>query len=349
MNQHPLHSQGRSLVELMIAMALSLAVLSAVLYTASNTSSSGRRTDALGRLTETGQVALQVMAKDLRMAGYSFPRLVFAPGYATNNYAVAGIRGCVRDFANAVGTSAATTVGDLTCNTGTGANPSEGVAVTYEADLFNTIPLGTAGAETPSDCRGYGLVAPAGQTRNAQSQARGVTGAAAAYWRVENRYYVGTTSDGESALFCTGNGGNPADTGPTAPFGGGVALVRGVQRIVALYGVAATVTSANGNPALLGVQPDAIQYMTASTIDSTWSTEAVDTRWQRVVAVRMCLEIVGEAGSAQAGTSYRPCDNGNTVPALVNITDGRQRRTVMLTMNLRNRTSIQSQLGYGGV
>ncbi|RZI85777.1 MAG: hypothetical protein EOP38_03705 [Rubrivivax sp.] len=352
--KHRPRVHGRTLVELMIAMVLSLAVLSAVLYTASNTSSSGRRTDALGRLTENGQVALQIMAKDLRMAGYSMPRAIFAPGYLTNNYAVAGIRGCDNGFGTTgVGSASASTLGGLTCTASAAANTdSAAVAITYETDLFNTIPVGT-GTQTPSDCRGNGLVADSGQTRNATSQARGVDADKAAYWRVENRYYIAQTADqsgtSEFSLFCTGNGGDPTATGSDARFGAGVALVRGVQRMVATYGVGTGVTLADGSTAVLNVQPDAVQYLTAAAIDAAWPTESVDKRWQRVVAVRMCLEIMGDAGSAESGTTYLPCPNGNTPATAVTITDGRQRRIVTLTMNLRNRTSIQSQLGFGGV
>lgn len=333
MTHHRL-SHGRSLIELMIALVIASVVLAAVLLTSSATSSAGNRTDALGRLTESGQIGLQVMAEDVRMAGFSMPRYIFDRRYETRNYVPAGIRGCTAGFANHLGGGAATDLTALLC---AGAGTTGGIAVTYEVDAFNNIPV--AGG-VPSDCRGNGLVpAPASGGRgNATSGARSVNPGEEWYWRVENRYYIAQTNN-EWALFCTGNGGNPA-------FDSGVALVRGVTRIVATYGIARNEPSNDGSTQLLDVVPDAVRYMTAADIDTTWAAEPAATRWQRVVSVRVCLEVQGEAGSGDNGSSYRNCDG-----TLTTISDGRQRRAVTMTMNLRNRTTIpqNGSLGFGGV
>ena len=64
------HQQGFTVIELLVAAVLGLFVLGSVLHIFSETKKSYRVQDALARLQENGQFALELLAKDIRMAGY---------------------------------------------------------------------------------------------------------------------------------------------------------------------------------------------------------------------------------------------------------------------------------------
>lgn len=316
---------GRSLIELMIVLLISAVVLGAVLSTMVSTSQSGRRVDSAGRLLESGELGLQVLARDLRMAGYGAPRNYTVdtktPG---RNVSLTGIRGCDGNFTNGRGNGAVASLEQLQCDN---AGASDSFSVAYEVDQFNA---NLTDDGVPSDCTGTGLVPTPGSTPvgNARTQADGTFTTSAWYWRVENRYYIANTGDGESALFCTGNGDAPG-------FSQGVALVRGVSRMTVTYGTGNGFIDNDGRGDFVTMAENTVQYMTANQIDTNaaWAAEGTDTRWQRVISTQICLEMVGERGSADADASFINCDNVNT-----NIVDGRMRRAVRMQVNLRNRT-----------
>lgn len=327
----PRFAKGRSLIELMVALLIGSLVLAAVLVITAGSSSIGRRSDSLGSLTDSGQVALQLIGSEVRMAGYSEPRMIFAAGYLTKMMPFAGLRGCDNGFANsAVGANL------LTCG---GAANSGAFSVVYEADDFNALLVNGA----PTDCRGFGLIStiPGGIGNAARPATTEDKINNVAYWRVENRYFIANANtDGEPSLMCTGSGGG-------APFATSIPLVRGVERMVIRYGVGIGTIDASRSDLVVQVQPNLVRYMTAAQIDGNpdWVGEATDVRWQRVISMQICLETRGDLASAEPGFAYRNCDGIMTTP-----TDGRARRAVFSTMSLRNRTAAQnSAIGIGGV
>lgn len=338
----PLHSQRRTmqgvgLIELMVSILIGSFVLAGVMAITSGTSSIGRRSDALGGLTDSGQTALQLLANDVRMAGYSLPRTYYAAGYVTKMLPTTGIRGCDSGFAD----NQAANINALACKAGTSTSGAA-VSIAYEADSFNTI-LDSTGI--PTDCRGTGLKALSGLNGNVPRPDVAVdTMDATAYWLVENRYYIANSGpDNEPTLMCSGNGG-------VKPFDQGQPLVRGVERMVVTYGVSKGDPRADRNPDVVVIDnPSVAGYMTADAIDNyvDWLGQSSNVRWQRVVSVRMCLEVRGNVGSADDSTTYLNCDGTSK-----DITDKRARRTVRMTINLRNRTmSVDKDqgLGLGGV
>jgi type IV pilus assembly protein PilW len=64
------HARGFSLVELMVAMALSLLLLSGVVAVFMSSRASYEATDKLSRIQENGRFALDEIARDVRSAGY---------------------------------------------------------------------------------------------------------------------------------------------------------------------------------------------------------------------------------------------------------------------------------------
>lgn len=352
--RRPAH--GRSLIELMVGILIGSLVLAGVMVITAGSSSIGRRTDSLGDLSDAGQTGVQLLATDVRMAGYSMPRTYFAKGYVTKMLSTAGIRGCDNGFIDPKVTRTDFTtpsLGLLTCNpsiTSTGS----ALSLAYEADPYNSIYVTTSSGTVPSDCRGIGLVALPGLNGNLNRPlaATDPMSDSPAYWLVENRYYIANSTDGEPSLVCAGNGG----TGNT--LFAATTLIRGVERMVVSYGVAGDSKTANLDLTRSGTvltidDPSVSRYMTAKQIDEAWPAEDADMRWQRVASVRLCLVTRGAVGSAAAanatsaeGASYINCE-GETKA----IEDGRARRAVRMTINLRNKTmSVSSDqgLGFGG-
>jgi type IV pilus assembly protein PilW len=337
-------ARGRSLVELMIALLIGAVVVAGVLYVSSNSTASGRRTDSLSRLNEAGQVALQFLSSDVRMAGYAHTTTLFNPGAQTTNYPLAGVRGCDAAFDNMRGGGAAATLKDLTCPGGDATTASASFAVVHEVDQFNGITVAGSEKGLPqafADCRGFALKSdPAsglkGNTMNSYNNGEW-------YWLVESRYFIDTSS-GTPSLMCAGNG--------DAPFDKGQAIIQGVERMVVTYGVGSGDANPNGSENVLVMKEGVTAFMTAAEIDAKWGgTETPQQRWQRVISMRVCLELLGDAGSAPkiANGNYGSYTNCNGTAKT--ITDGRQRKAVTLSINLRNRTGVPAPtgLGTGGV
>ncbi|MDN5850751.1 MAG: PilW family protein [Nitrococcus sp.] len=66
----PKYTSGFSLVEIMVALTLSLLLLGAVLQVFMSAKASYRMNEGLARLQETGRFAANILAGDIRMAGY---------------------------------------------------------------------------------------------------------------------------------------------------------------------------------------------------------------------------------------------------------------------------------------
>jgi type II secretory pathway pseudopilin PulG len=331
---------GRSIIELMVALALGALVLVSVLYVSSSNSGGSRRIDAMGRMAESSQVALQFIANDVRMAGFGAVQTAFKPGFHFTNYSFAGVRGCNSAFTNASGGAAAGSLATLNCPGG--ANTDSAIAVTYEVDRYNGITLASQEAGLAvqfADCRGFGLRSdPASQLRgNVQSEDEENRW----HWRVENRYSV---SNGN--LVCTGNGTGPAG----AAFSNTVTLVQGVERMIISYGVNAGVYIDQGSADdILRVEPGVVSYLTATDIDNRWPLEVPRARWQRVSSVRICLELMGEGDTAPRAPNGQFAPYANCAGVLTPITDGRQRRAVTVTINLRNRSVSPNGTDIPGV
>lgn len=293
---------GRTLVEVMVSLAIGILILGAVLLTISQTGVTGRKQDAHARLAEEGQVALGIVAGQLRMAGYSVPRVNNPPGAPTTHYVGPPVRGCDTGFAS----NGAADLSALTCAASGG---TAAVSVVYEADASNTVP--TSGG-VPTDCLGQALQTPA-------TSSLGGT-----YLLAENRFYIQVNPQtGNPTLYCIGNGG-------ATPFAAGQPLVDNVEDLELAYGISATGTDSLGNVVYLG---NAVRYLSAATLDT--SMAANPNRWRLVTSVRVCMLMRTEDNAADAPVPYNDCSG-----TLVTPTDRRIRRAVISTVSLRNRSTV---------
>lgn len=293
---------GRSIIEVMIAMTISLVVLGTVLTLVAGTSRGSRTQNSQSKLTENAQVAINLITGHLRQSGFSTPRLNALPGSVVSNYEGAAVRGCSSGFINPAQP-------DLTLVQCIGVGVPNAMAIAYEADVNNTIILGP---NQPTDCLGQILPAQ-------------VSTFGGNFFVAESRFYVANNGAGaDPQLVCDGNGG--------PGFGNPQALIDNVEDFQVLYGVSDTGTSPFGDIVFLGTTS---QYLTANQLDVQFAGEPVMTRWSRVSSVRVCLLMRTDDFVTDQATPYFDCQG-----ALTNPPDRRMRFAVSSTVNLRNNSAV---------
>lgn len=169
--------RGVTLIELMISMAIGLVVVGAVIVSFVGSGRAGRYQAALSQMNQDAQVGLNLLAREVQMAGY------ISPG---NTLGAPGVFGC-DGTAGAVPFTSPAATGAVTCGANTGTTVSA-LEVVYEADTYTTVPAGVS--NLPSDCLGNQLTA------------------AGAIYIARNRFYIDTSSSGRRELHCASNTGN---------------------------------------------------------------------------------------------------------------------------------------------
>jgi type IV pilus assembly protein PilW len=307
-------SRGLSLIELLVSLAIGIILMIAVVSAYLGSSGASRVADAQVRMNEDAQAALTILVQQLRMAGNN-PK---QPNYTNTNprnqiynSTTYILRGCDGTFSNI---TTAASLQTLTCAAG-GGSASDSIAVSYEADRYNTIPTTT---NVPTDCLGQGLPAINGTQDIWNGTA--VTPTAVTYRVADNRFYIGTSAVITApTLYCKGNGG----TNPQP-------LVENIEDLQLTYGTA-TAAAAPNALAVAG-------YLSAADVVTNADLVALATeaeRWSKVLTVRICVvarseqQVVSDAASAR----YVRCDGTtNTAPP-----DLRLRRAYSTVVVLRNR------------
>jgi type IV pilus assembly protein PilW len=317
---------GFTLIELLVSLTLGALVLGAVVALYSNTSGARTQSQAIAEMNEDGLYALRILTQQIRLAGFNplqpGRRIGPADLEPARNPAPGGtstlpIFGCSSSFSNAENTTSTftgTSISALTCDASNTA--SHAIAVTYEADVFNTIPTA---ANVPTDCKGDGL--PAQTTTPALSDARVYT-----YYYADNRFYLKN-----NALYCTGNGGSATTT--FAPLS--QPLVDNVEQLNFQYGVMPP--SITNTVAIPAGYLDASQIGSASGIDvsaeSNLQTLSAINRWSKVTSVRICVLMRSRREVLVEPAAYYGCD---PAAAVIVSTDRFARRAFFSTVNIRN-------------
>lgn len=275
--------RGLTLVEIMVAMAIMLVVLSAVLLNVSRSTKAGSYQRNYSDVMESGQTALNMLARYIRNAGYQ--QLVEVPVYEKPRFGQS-MMGCQDQIMSTTpGTIAAW---GATCSGA--ASTSDSIAMRYQGgdELLSLPDSGATVSLATQDCAG---VTVTGNTAT--------LGDGSAATIIDNRFYI----DNNGNLVCYGNGLN-------AP----AVMVSGIQQMRFWYGVADRVTDANS-----GVQvliPQVVQYLTAPELETKYAGESPDKRWEHVVSVRICVlasSAVGPGGVPAAAT-YTDCDGTPDIP-----------------------------------
>lgn len=171
--------RGLTLIEFMISMVIGLVVVGAVLVSFVGSGRAGRYQAALTQMNQDAQIALNLLAREVQMAGY------VSPGNSLGTSALFGCDGTAGAVPFA--SPGPTTAGAVTCGANTGTTVSA-LEVVYEADTKTTVPVGSPAV--PSDCLGFGL---------------SLTGA---IYIARNRFYINTGGSGRPELYCGSNTGN---------------------------------------------------------------------------------------------------------------------------------------------
>ena len=324
-------TRGFSLLELMISLAIGLVIAGAAFTAYMGTAGASRMADAQGRMNEDAQAALTILTRQLRMAGNNpvqpsrvdnpqpalssrhNPVYLPVPTYAGYNQAATtfalsafSVRGCDGQFSNL---TSAGTLDELTCAAGIGPGA---IAVSYEADRFNTVPTD---AGLPSDCAGnaLGLLTATLPV---------MAGSVAVHYAVaDNRFYI-DSSAGVPSLYCKGNGGN----GAARP----QALVENIEDMHFTYGVVSTATTAS-TATVAG-------YLSAAAIVTQADLAALPddaARWAKVITIHICVLVRSEAAVvADAASAHYITGDGTLETAAPDL---RLRRAYSSTVLLRNR------------
>ncbi len=209
---------GFTLIEMMVALAIGLAVVGALIAAYLASFSSGRHTDALVQITEDATLALNVMRQQVAQAGFSQPHGVGEGGMVLHTFP--GIVGC--EGAAFVDLQSSILVATNCKPTDPDQSMPDTLEVAYEGSVLpakasNGI-LGGSGSQQPLDCLGNSFA-------KTHDNATGDD-----YWLNDSKFYV---SGGN--LYCHGPG-NAA----------GAALVQNVETLQVTYGMAAAPVGAPG-------------------------------------------------------------------------------------------------------
>ena len=295
--------RGRTMLELLISMAVGLVVLGALMVIYLSTNASNRQSTAVSRMNEDAGIVMNLVGTQLRMAGFSLPRRQVAPGGAKvgnvlisvpdRNFIGAGIRGCDHGFVNL-----AAAFDSIACSAA--ATGSAAFAIRFEGVDPDDIASVKSLAPPREDCRGNEV------TVDTVGALEGAT-----YRLVESRYMVRvSTSNGTHELFCAGNGSafNPYP------------IIQYVEGMHARYGVAKDALTRE------------IDRLDATAADVDTLPGTPDQRWSRVVSVRLCILMRSAQPDPGGASSYLDCD-GNPQPSA----GGFARRAYSSVFTLRNR------------
>jgi type IV pilus assembly protein PilW len=308
------HSErGLSLVEILISMVIGLVVIGAVLP-AYLTSGTGQNSNAaLSQISEDATLALNLIRKQVSLAGYSRPIALSNKGF-NRAYEGRAIFGCdVPDFTD----HGVATIGELTCS-GTATTNNSAITVVYEADAENAMMQTNVTPNRPRDCVGAGI---------AQTPAAGTT---PDYYLAESRLFV----DGNT-LRCQGNGQTSLPVAGTGLAATAQPLVDNVVSMRIRYGISTT-ANVTGIDGTVIQQPAATpnRFLTATAVGTTPAAA----NWRNVKAIRICIVVRSDQEVLDAPTGYYDCDAIEaTNPTPTMPTDRRLYRAFSTTVMIKNR------------
>jgi type IV pilus assembly protein PilW len=317
------HQQGLTLVELMIAVAINLVVVLAAAYLYLNGRQTQRAVEERSAIFENGQLALELIGKDIGNAGY-YPAHMHEPG--------ATLLVNIGSYVNPAPLVAAFNAGVFGCSNGRFQNGAcvdadgtvykhDGLVLNYYTDDGLTLAAGAR-----ADCQGSRVDNDA-----VINQPR-----AGAAWNsanlppeaplfVSNRYTL------REMAYAVDGGQRTIKTFGLACLGNGSAtyqvLVPGIEQLRVRYGL----RDASA--------PRASQYVDAAAANNAVGVVVNDqtlSAWQRVVSVQVCVvaRSLTETRFKGAGDDARTDCDGQAFP-----TDGVQRRRFLQVFAVKNRLS----------
>lgn len=319
------NQQGLTLIELMVAVALNLVVVLVAAYLYLNGRSTQQAVEERSAVFENGQMALELLGKEIGNAGY-YPAHMQEPGAAVivnmgryvNPVPVvaafnAGVFGCLNGRFD-----------DGACQDADATYTGDGLVLNYFTEDAMAVAAGAR-----ADCQGHMVDNDTTINTAARAGAAALTNTnlpPAHPLFVSNRYTLrhmryrinGTRDIDTFGLACQGNG----SASPTYQV-----LVPGVEQFRVRYGLR-----------------DAGAARATQYVDATYAGAAVGITvndqslqgWERVVSVQICVvaRSLTETKFKGAGAEARLDCDGNILP-----NDGVQRRRFMQVFAVKNRLS----------
>jgi type IV pilus assembly protein PilW len=324
---------GISLVELMVSMTIGLGISAGAAALFANMILSSRTLNATAQIQEVGTLLGNTVSRQIRMTGYSdwlenAASLQFITSASSKNaynlaaastktvfenrYNQAALHGCDSGYestAQLEKPDCITAVFENSLPKASAFTIAYQVRSALETGGAPSLPQAFDGeGGMLGDCNNLGELKQAGSTTVDVLYAI-------------NRYYLDTST---KQLYCKGNGGSAQP------------MASNVEQLTATYALAAP----NLNPSNPSPTSDELvgAYQTAEAITTA-------NAWARVISLRVCVVIAGEAGSlAKAvGTSVSAARNDCTGTAL-SLADGRLRQAFTSTIALRNQIHTANQL-----
>jgi type IV pilus assembly protein PilW len=317
---------GVSLMEVLISVAIGFVVVVAVLISFIGSGKAGRYQAALTQMNQDAQIGLNMLTREVQLAGYSAPAALSTANPSVISYhdltCPAGDSACATTFVVSTtsfisgcdGTKGAKPFTDptataLACSASTGAT-SAGMAVVYEADVKNTVPTSTG---APSDCLGQAInpVTVAGVPL---------------YYIARNRYYIDTVSGsgatGRPELYCASDK-NATSKQP---------LIENVEDLQVWYGVKATAVATDRQVIRYAKASKNTDNSTTNTVNAAGAAE-----WNKVISVRICLLMRSEEEVLDSDESkaYLDCNSVSQTG-----TDRYLRRAYFTTATLRSKMAF---------
>jgi type IV pilus assembly protein PilW len=300
---------GRTLIELLVAIALGLLILLGVGTLYLGASQSTRSMSGLASAEESGTVALRLIGNSIRRAGYA-EIIGTEVGSIRGNLLYSGplVRACTGVAFDDIA------AGDFDCGTATAA--PDMLAVWYQSDNVLASPQGAT-----EDC--LGNVVPLVSVADPEYAAR-VTDMRV----VRNIYRING-----NALQCRGNSGVAWQT-----------LLDGVEDLKVYFGFDDV---AFANAVTWTERPAARSIRSAAEIHALADPSPVISRWDFVVSVHVCVLVAttDQGVTAQAGQTYQRCpqsaDQARGTVAIPTATsaDGRIRRAYTEVFTVRSRAT----------
>lgn len=337
--------RGVTLVELMVTIAINLVLVLAATLLFLNTRSTQRAVDERGAIFEAGQLALDLLGREVGNAAF-YPTASLEPSATGAN--LSNVRFDYDKAAQQVGALPAAyrhgvfgcrgrrfdVLGDA-CSGQAKAGPegSDALVVSYFTSDAFSLNVGQRADCTHTDVAGstlggnavrVGNVPPSGESQSGgtaeKKPAEGV--APDAPLLVVNRYELRAqtlTLDGGRviqtySLSCSGNGRSDF-----------VPLINGVEQFVVRFGLKDPVTGAPS------------QYLDASAVSALTADSEGHTGWQRVGTVRICLMVRSLNATALRGSDGKAADVQDCLGQDVTPPNGAQLRRFDQVFSIKNR------------
>ena len=267
---------GFTLIEMMVAMAIGLAVIGALIGAYVVSFQSGRHSDAMVQITEDAALSLNVMRQQVAQAGFSQPHGV-GEGGGLVLHSFPAVSGCAA--ANFSDLQAGIAAKDNCGAANPGAAAADSLEVAYEGSVLaasasNGI-LGGSGNKEPLDCLGNTFA-------KSHDEPTGDD-----YWLNDSKFYVANGS-----LYCKGPG-NAA----------GAVVAQNVETLQVTYGMASAPAGAPGANQVIyyGVAPPPGSPLWANVVSVNLC-----------VQVRSATKVLEKAQSATLG-AWVDCGNAHQV------------------------------------